>query len=175
VSKLAHEKESMSTEYQANITFLNQQITKLIASNELKNNEIRELHEYIALLKKEQFESLKELEMKWKNERKERENEREKERALREKVEGELMEKEKEWKNRERELERDIEKERREKNKWVINNDKLEKEIERLVHENTELEESCKVELTKNQKTIIHTGGAKRELANELERQKTDL
>jgi len=60
----------MGIEYQANITFLNQQITKLITSNELKNNEIRELHEYIALLKKEQFESLKDLEMKWKNERK---------------------------------------------------------------------------------------------------------
>lgn len=34
----------MSNEYQSNITFLNQQITKLTASNELKNNEIRELH-----------------------------------------------------------------------------------------------------------------------------------
>jgi hypothetical protein len=33
VTKLTHEKESMSTEYQANITFLNQQITKLITSN----------------------------------------------------------------------------------------------------------------------------------------------
>lgn len=72
------------------------------------------------------------------------------------------MEKEKQWKNKERELERDLEKERREKNKWIINNDKMEKEIERLVNENNELEETCKVELSKNQKTIIHTGGAKR-------------
>lgn len=55
-----------------------------------------------------------------------------------------------------------MEKERREKNKWIINNDKMEKEIERLVNENNELEETCKVELSKNQKTIIHTGGAKR-------------
>lgn len=44
LSKVANEKETMSNEYQSNITFLNQQITKLTASNELKNNEIRELH-----------------------------------------------------------------------------------------------------------------------------------
>lgn len=31
----------ITNEYKSNISFLNQQITKLSASNELKNNEIR--------------------------------------------------------------------------------------------------------------------------------------
>lgn len=44
ITKFANEKETITNEYKSNIAFLNQQITKLAASNELKNNEIRELH-----------------------------------------------------------------------------------------------------------------------------------
>lgn len=55
LAQLASEKEALNSEYQANIAFLNQQLSKLTTSNELKNNEIRELHEYTALLKKEHF------------------------------------------------------------------------------------------------------------------------
>ena len=73
LNKFADEKETMSNEYKSNISFLNQQITKLTTSNDLKNSEIRELHEYTAFLKKEHFENIKDLEAKWKQERKERE------------------------------------------------------------------------------------------------------
>lgn len=68
----------MTAEYQVNISFFNQQITKLINSNELKNEEIKSLHEEIAHLKKESFEIMRDLEARWKAERKEREAEREK-------------------------------------------------------------------------------------------------
>lgn len=34
----------MTSEYQTNVGFLNQQIAKLTSGNELKNNEIKELH-----------------------------------------------------------------------------------------------------------------------------------
>lgn len=121
LTKFANEKESLSNEYKANLAFLNQQISKLTSSNELKNNQIRELHEYNALLKKEQFQHIKDLEGKWKQERKERESEREKERDLREKVEEDYRQKQKIWKNKERQLQMDFEKQRRQKNKWVAN------------------------------------------------------
>lgn len=41
----------MTNEYQANVGFLNQQIAKLTGNNELKNNEIKKLHEEISHLK----------------------------------------------------------------------------------------------------------------------------
>jgi hypothetical protein len=34
----------MTSEYQTNVSFLNQQIAKLTSNNELKNNEIKMLH-----------------------------------------------------------------------------------------------------------------------------------
>lgn len=42
--KITTEKGQLSTEYQSTFTFLNNQITKLTSSNELKNQEIKELH-----------------------------------------------------------------------------------------------------------------------------------
>lgn len=55
LTNMTRQRQTLNSEYQANIAFLNQQINKLTTSNELKNNEIRQLHEYIALLKKEHF------------------------------------------------------------------------------------------------------------------------
>ena len=94
---------------------------------------------------------------------------------MREQVEEELRKKEGQWKVREREMEREVEKERREKNKWIINNEALEKELQRTLQQNAQLEESIRQEIHKAENTVIHTGGAKRELAGHLERQKHDL
>jgi outer membrane murein-binding lipoprotein Lpp len=38
LAQLVSEKEAMQSEHQANTAFLNQQLSKLTASNELKNN-----------------------------------------------------------------------------------------------------------------------------------------
>jgi hypothetical protein len=67
----------MTNEYQANVGFLNQQIAKLTSNNELKNNEIKQLHEEIANIKSSYADNIKDLELKWKQERKDREEERE--------------------------------------------------------------------------------------------------
>jgi hypothetical protein len=42
--KIESEKEVMSTEYQANVGFLNNQISKQTATNESKNEQIKKLH-----------------------------------------------------------------------------------------------------------------------------------
>ena len=55
----------MTNEYQANVGFLNQQIAKLTSNNELKNAEIKRLHEEIAHLKSTYAENIKDLELKW--------------------------------------------------------------------------------------------------------------
>ena len=54
----------MAGEYQNNVGFLNQQIAKLTSHNEMKNNEIRKLHEEIAHLKSTFAETIKDLELK---------------------------------------------------------------------------------------------------------------
>lgn len=69
----------------------------------------------------------------------------------------------------------DLEKEKREKNRWVAANQKLEKEVERLYKEIGDLEENFKKEFSKSQNIVISGGGSKRDLMNELERQKSDL
>lgn len=71
--KIETEKEMMTSQYQANVGFLNQQIAKLTSNNELKNNEIKKLHEEIAELKNHYADNIKDLELKWKQERKDRE------------------------------------------------------------------------------------------------------
>ena len=62
----------MTNEYQANVGFLNQQISKLTSSNEQKNNEIKQLIEEISQLKNAYADNIKDLELKWKQERKDR-------------------------------------------------------------------------------------------------------
>lgn len=51
----------MTNEYEANVGFLNQQIAKLSSNNELKNNEIKQLHEEIAHLKETYANNLRDL------------------------------------------------------------------------------------------------------------------
>ena len=60
----------MTNEYQGNVGFLNQQIAKLTTSCDLKNKEIRQLHQEIADIKRNYAESIREMDQKWKNERK---------------------------------------------------------------------------------------------------------
>ena len=50
--KIETEKENISTDYQANVGFLNQQIAKLQANNDLKNTEISQLREEISMIKR---------------------------------------------------------------------------------------------------------------------------
>lgn len=68
----------MTNEYQANVGFLNQQIAKLTSNNQVKNNEIKMLHEEIALVKRHNAENVKDIEDRWREQREEREKEREK-------------------------------------------------------------------------------------------------
>jgi len=51
----------MTSEYQTNVGFLNQQISKLTSSNELKNNEIKQLIEEISQLKNAYADNIKDL------------------------------------------------------------------------------------------------------------------
>ena len=60
----------MTNEYQTNVGFLNQQVAKLTSANELKNYEIKQLHQEIANLKRTYAENIKDLQLKWKQERK---------------------------------------------------------------------------------------------------------
>lgn len=67
--KIETEKESMTSEYQANVGFLNQQIAKLTSNNEVKNNEIKMLHDEIALVKRHNAQNVKDIEDRWREER----------------------------------------------------------------------------------------------------------
>lgn len=66
----------MANEYQANISFLNQQLAKVISSNDLKNNEIKQLHEDISQIRRIHSDNIRELEDNWRDERREREEEK---------------------------------------------------------------------------------------------------
>jgi hypothetical protein len=48
---ITSEKEIMASEYESNVTFLNQQITKINTISEIKTKEITKLHEEIHSLK----------------------------------------------------------------------------------------------------------------------------
>ena len=74
--KIKEEKEEVFAGLSDNITFKNLQIKKLTESIELKNIEIKNLYNDVAYLKKQTGEVQKELEGKWRQERKEREGER---------------------------------------------------------------------------------------------------
>ena len=67
----------MANEYQANISFLNQQIAKLINTNDLKNNEIKQLQEEISHIRRIHADNIRELEENRREERREREEEKE--------------------------------------------------------------------------------------------------
>lgn len=84
--KIETEKQSMTNEYQANVGFLNQQLAKLNSTIDIKNNEIKALHEEIALIKKHNAENIKDIEDSWREDREQREKQRERERQKREKL-----------------------------------------------------------------------------------------
>lgn len=67
----------MASDYQTNVTFLNQQLAKLNSISEIKTKEITKLHEEIHSLKITYEERLSEWEAKYRKERREREEERE--------------------------------------------------------------------------------------------------
>jgi len=100
----------MASEYQSNVTFLNQQITKLNTISEIKTKEITKLHEEIHTMKITYEERLVEWESKYRRERKEREDEREQERVQRDKLNERLEDQEREFKNQMRRIEREREK-----------------------------------------------------------------
>lgn len=111
--KIESEKEAMTTGYQENIGFLDQQLKKMTASLELKQAEIRTLQDELDYVKRTSQEDIRDLENKWKSERREREADRERDRIEFDKEEDKWRAKEKEWRARERQLEREREKEER--------------------------------------------------------------
>ncbi len=173
--QIESEKELMASEYQTNVGFLNQQISKMTVKNDSLNATVKGLHEEIVRIKKEYTELMQELELKWKAERKEYEEERQNDRERVEKVQDEQREKERQWKIREKQLERLREKEEREKSKLQFIIEEMERDTDRLNNYIKQLDDSLKRELKKNQTSTLDTGGIRRELNAELERQKSEL
>ena len=50
--QIESEKELMSSEYQTNVGFLNQQLSKMTVKNEILNSTVKNLHEEIVKTKK---------------------------------------------------------------------------------------------------------------------------
>lgn len=74
--KIEVEKESLTSEYQNNITFMTQQIAKLTSANEVKNAEVKKLYEELHETKRRYEEQIREADAKHKKERKERDEEK---------------------------------------------------------------------------------------------------
>lgn len=59
----------MTSEYQTNVGFLNQQLSKLTVKNDTLNLTVKGLHEEIVRIKKEYTELIQDIENRWKEER----------------------------------------------------------------------------------------------------------
>lgn len=68
--QIESEKELMTSEYQTNVGFLNQQLAKETVKNETLNTTVKGLHEEIVRIKKEYTELIQDIENRWKEERK---------------------------------------------------------------------------------------------------------
>ena len=86
LNQIESDKEIMTTEYQTNVGFLNQQMSKMTVKNEILNSTVKNLHEEIVKTKHEYTELIQDLENRWKEERREMEAEREREREKIEKM-----------------------------------------------------------------------------------------
>lgn len=64
--KIETEKESMTNEYQTNVAFLTQQVAKLQGTIDLKNTEIKQINEELAMNKRHHADSIREMEENWK-------------------------------------------------------------------------------------------------------------
>jgi hypothetical protein len=56
----------MTSEYQTNVGFLNQQLSKLTVKNEVLNTTVKSLHEEIMKTKKEYTDVIQDIESRWK-------------------------------------------------------------------------------------------------------------
>ena len=92
-----------------------------------------------------------------------------------EKLQDQNREVERVFKVKEKQLERAREKEEREKNKLHFMIEEMERDTERLNNYIKQLDDNLKRELKKNQMANLDTGGIRRELGAELERQKNEL
>lgn len=165
----------MASEYQTNVGFLNQQLSKLTVKNETLNATIKSLHEDAFKTKKEFTEMILDIENRWKKERAEVDEERQRDKEMIEKLQDSAREVERQFKVKEKQLERAKEKEEREKNKLQFMIEEMERDAERLNNYIKQLDDNLKRELKKNQMANLDTGGIRRELGAELERQKNEL
>ena len=83
-------------------------------------------------------------------------------------MDEEHRQKEKDWKAKERQLEKEKEREEREKNRINFVLEETEKDNSRLNGYIRQLDDALKRELKKNQLSTLDTGGARREMVNEL-------
>ena len=99
--------------------------------------------------------------------------ERQREKEMIEKLQDKGREIERAFKLKEKQLERAREKEEREKNKLQFMIEEMERDTDRLNNYIKQLDDNLKRELKKNQMANLDTGGIRRELNAELERQKS--
>ena len=128
----------------------------------MKNIEIKNLYENISLLKKQMGEIQKELENKWKQERKDREAERDLLREQIQKLESQDKAKERDWKLKEKSYVNDKERLERENLKLKLSRDDLEKVNVDLCHQVKQIDHLYKTEIKKSHQATFDTGNLRR-------------
>ena len=160
--KIEVEKENMVHEYSTNTTFMTQQITKLTASNDAKNAEIKKLQDQLYETKQHYENEMKELNSQMREERRDRDDEREHDRKEREQLADRLVTSEREFKATEKRLTRERDREMRENSKKGFVIEELERDASRLNKYIKGLDEALKNEYKKSQMNIIEGTGSKR-------------
>ena len=160
--KIEVEKENMVHEYSTNTTFMTQQITKLTASNDAKNAEIKKLQDQLYETKQHYENEMKELNSQMREERRDRDDERERDRKEREQLADRLVTSEREFKATEKRLTRERDREMRENSKKGFVIEELERDASRLNKYIKGLDEALKNEYKKSQMNIIEGTGSKR-------------
>ena len=115
------------------------------------------------------------IENRWKKERSEVDEERQKDKEMLEKMQDQNRELERSFKVKEKQLQRARDMEERQKNKLKFMIEEMERDTERLNNYIKQLDDNLKRELKKNQMANLDTGGIRRELGAQLERQKNEL
>ena len=126
--QIESQKQLMASEYQTNVGFLNQQLSKLTVKNETLNATIKSLHEDAFKTKKQFTEQILDIENRWKKERADADEERQKDKDQIEKLQDQNREAERVFKVKEKQLERAREKEEREKNKLQFMIEEMERD-----------------------------------------------
>ena len=162
----------MASDYATNTAFMTQQITKLTASNDAKNAEIKKLQDQLYETKQHYENEIKEIYSQMREDRRERDDERERDRKERDQLADRLVTSERQFRNNEKRLLREKERADRENSKKGFVIEQLQRDANRLNKYIKGLDEALKNEYKKSQMNIIEGSGSKRELASQLNKQR---